>query len=552
MTADESSPSRQPIASGKPAPSAPPASPAPLGSTVGISMAWMVGSSVIAKGLSLLAQVALGWFLSDGDFGVFSLTMGLWGLAMFIREGGARDYLIQQGPDKFKTHVGPLFWLAMTITTILAIALTLFATSLHWLRPHLPDGFSDPRLPWLLGIGAATMLLATPAAFTSAKLQTELRFAELTKVQITSSLLRYTLVIALAWAGLGPLAIMAAWLIVQIYELIAFERLSQTSLFREPKQQHLWRSYLSITIWLALGSLGNIALDYACAVPIGLFRDQETIGRFYFAFNLVLQIAVILSFSTQVVLMPALARLRDDPPRQAAAIQSTMRSVMLIAGGLCLGFAVTCEPLMTIIWRGKWDGSVLSAQILAVYFVMRMTYGLTAAILQSQGRFVAWATVSLMEAALLLLASGLGAYLAPGPESPAIWFGAAVVFTRCAITAWTLKTSGIPLRTRLTSLFPAWILAILAASCIWLIDLQLIGHAQHHHWATLLSQELHLRPPLAEILVQLTRAVFCGGLFLLIYAASIRLLLPSHLREAIRVMPARLRGLALKVLALKA
>ncbi|MBY0307853.1 MAG: oligosaccharide flippase family protein, partial [Phycisphaerales bacterium] len=455
-----------------------PVSPVPsdaMGQRVGRSMVWMLGTSVLIKGASFVAQIAMGWYLSDADFGVFAIAFAFVGLCSFIREGGARDYLIQQGPSRYHELVGPLFWMAMSITIAVNALLLGVAAVMHARPGWFPESYQDPRLPWLLALGTVLMTLNTPSSFTSAKLQMDLRFDTLGKVQIGSAVIRYGTMILLAARGFGPFSFVIASIAVCLYELITFGIVVGVNLFRQPAKPHLWRGFIVLTIWLAVGFFGNFLVEWGNSAAVGIFRPAATVGYYYFAFGLTVQLVVLLSANAQQVLMPALTRLNNEPERQGRAVLRVTRALILVASGLCLGFSVVADSVLTIIWHGKWEPAVLAVQIFGIFFPMRMTYGLTLAVMQAKGQFRRWAVSSIAEAALLFAAAGLGAWFRPGAEWPTLFVGIALVFSRTYITGMVLRDGGIGARERMVAQLPAWGLSLLAAALAWGIDIFAVG-----------------------------------------------------------------------------
>ncbi|MFT3687103.1 MAG: oligosaccharide flippase family protein [Phycisphaerales bacterium] len=536
-----------------------------MGHRVGRSMVWMLGTSVLIKALSFVAQVAMGWYLSDRDFGVFALAFAFVGLCSFIREGGARDYLIQQGPKRYHELVGPLFWMAMTLTVCVCVVLLGLAGLVKALPTLLPleagressapwyyfSTYRDPRLPWLLALGVVLMLLNTPSSFTSAKLQIELRFDTLGKVQIGSGLIRYGTMIFLAAKGFGPFSFMIASIEVCLYELIVFGLVVKMNLFRQPARPHLWRGFMALTFWLAVGFFGNFLVEWGNSAAVGLFRPQAIVGYYYFAFGLTVQLVVLLSVNAQQVLMPALTRLNNEPERQGCAVSRVTQTLILVASGLCLGFSVVADSVLTIIWHGKWEPAVLAVQIFGIFFPMRMTYGLTLAVLQAKGQFRKWAITSMIEAVLLFAAAGLGAWYAPGAEWPTLFVGVALVFSRTAITAVVLKDGGVGVRERLKAQFPAWGLSLIAAAIAWGVDIYLVGLTRWQSLQGWLVGHAHLTGQAADrwgpVLMEFVRAAVLGSIFTLGYALLVRFVMPGVVADTIAHAPRKIRGLAARL-----
>lgn len=529
-----------------------PGADAPIGAQVGRSLVWMLGTGIFIKALSFIAQIVMGWFLSKNDFGVYALAFAIVGVLAFIREGGARDYLIQQGAARYKELSGPLFWMAMAITGGIVVLIGVLAATLHWAPGLFPPAYRDPRMPAMLLIGAAMMLVSTPNSFTSAKLQIEIRFDVISRVQIFSGFIRYGVMIGLAIAGCGPLSFMIAALAVQVYELLAYRRLVGVNLFAEPAKPHLWRGFLALTAWLAVGFFGNFLVEWGTSAAVGLFRPEAVVGVYYFAFALAVQTVMLLSSNAQFVLLPALTRMRDNPARQAAALLKATRALLLAASGLCLFFAVVSDSVLTIIWHGKWEAAVLPTQIFCIFFPMRMTYGLTLSAMQARGQFRGWAISSVVEAAVLCSAAGIGAWLAPGSEWAALAVGVAMVFTRVWITGIVLGEVGITAGQRIMAQVPAWGLSLLAAAAVWGVDIYAVGFQGWQSVQAWIVSHAHLGSAAAEnrwgpVLMECLRAGVLGSLFCLIYGVLIRVLLPGAVAEAVSHAPRRLRGIAARL-----
>jgi hypothetical protein len=202
---------------------------------------------------------------------------------------------------------------------------------------------------------------------------------------------------------------------------------------------------------------------------------------------------------------------------------------------------------------------------------MRMTYGLTLAVLQAKGQFRKWALTSVIEAVLLFIAAGLGAWYAPGAEWPTLFVGIALVFSRTIITGIVLKEGGIGDRERMLAQFPAWGLSLLAAGIVWMVDIHLVGHegwqrvqgwiVEHAHLSTqsvvtagssgsgssTAVQSVSSATRWGPVLMEFGRAAILGSLFCVLYGAFIRLLMPGAVIEAVGHAPGRIRGLAARL-----
>lgn len=511
-----------------------------MGSKVRKGLFWMFARTGLDRGLALVSQVILGWLLSDDDFGVYALSFAIVGLCTFLREGGSRDYLIQQGPKKFHQHVGPIFWMSGAMTALVCGILATSAFFVWQFREQLPEAYQDPRLPSLLLIGCAVIVASLPASISSAKLQSELRFGEISRITMISGFLRFAGLVGLAFAGLGPYAFVLASLIVAIYESVRMSRLTQLKLLSQPVQIGLWPTYLGVTGWLILGVACNFLNEYGSSSAVGLKATQEVVGQFYWAYLLTFQIAAAYAVNVNWVLMPALARLNEDKERQSAAIANITRLFLLGGCVLSFGFAIVAEPLISMVWKNRWDSAVIAVQVFAIFMPIRMTFSLTKAILQAQGSFKKWSQMSIVESVLLFTAAAAGAWYRNEPEYPVLFIGVTFLATRWWITTTCLKAAGVTPWNRVRTLFYVWFLGLATVLGVMALDAQVASLG----WWTTVQNHIHQHASglAAHMGFYGLRGLVLGAAFSLLFAAALRVLCSDVLRSAVEMAPGRLRG----------
>jgi hypothetical protein len=257
--------------------------------------------------------------------------------------------------------------------------------------------------------------------------------------------------------------------------------------------------------------------------------------------------------------MPALSRLNHQPERQGLAILRVTRSLMLVASGLCLGFAVVAESAMEFIWHTKWAPAVLSVQIFGIFFPMRMTYGLTLAILQAKGEFKRWAVTSLVEGAAMFAAAAAGAWIGVHVSVvgrlvdntaavAALCVGFTMAIARSLVTADTLGRAGITPRQQAAAQFPAWAIALLAAGVCWWLDYSLMGREQWAEVGRLFCSQLNLPAKWAGGTMLLLRAAMLGLTFAALFVGLARVILRNHVADAVAFAPKRIRRVAARLL----
>ncbi|MBM4109603.1 MAG: hypothetical protein FJ255_12480, partial [Phycisphaerae bacterium] len=435
---------------------------APLGGAVSRGMSWMGAAAVAGRGVSFVQMWALGWLLFEEDFGVYAAVLGIWGLVAVLREGSVTNVLIRRGLKELPRLEGPGFWLCLTMNLGVGAILGAIALALPAARGSLSETYADPRLPSMLLVVALGIPLSTPAAILIMRLRMHMRFAELSRVQMVSAILRAVVAVGLASVGFGPISLVWPLTAVALWEWWALHRLTPLRLRDLRFNGPVVRSLFHQAIHALTVGLGNFFVDKGVYVVIPVFLGKAVVGVFSFGFEIMMQLAALISWNLQLVLMPALARLNAEKERQRAAVVRALRAVTVISCPMCMGLAAVMEPLEGVLWGGRWAGAVAVVQIFGAAFPARMTFGLTNAVLMAQGRFRTCGTLMLIEGVMLVGAGAAGAVVLGSAWGVAACVAGALVVARVGVTAYTVVTSGGSAREVTVAMAPAWLASIAA------------------------------------------------------------------------------------------
>lgn len=504
-------------------------------------MTWMGAAAVAGRMVSFVQMWALGWLLFKEDFGVYAAVLGIWGLVAVLREGSVTNVLIRRGLRELPRLEGPGFWLCLLMNLGVAAILSAIALLVPWIRPHLSETYADPRLTPMLLVVALGVPLSTPAALLITRLRMHLRFADLSRVQFFSTVLRAVVAIGLAWLGFGPISLVWPLTAVALWEWWALHRLTPMPLTQLPFDAGQVRSLFREALRALTVGLGNYFVDKGNYMVIPALVGKAVVGVYSFGFEIMMQLAALISWNLQLVLMPALSRLNAEPERQRVAVVRALRAVTVISCPLCLGLASVMEPLEEVLWGGKWAAAVAVIQWFGVAFPARMTFGLTNATLMAQGRFRTCGFLLLIEGGLLVGAGAAGAVWLGTPAGIAACVGAALVVARTGVTLYTVTTSGGSAREVMRALAPAW----LAAGAAWALsvgaDLALSFGAGLARTAVELAWSAGAGCRLAVATGAAGRIILIGAVFTVAYVLIMRLARADQLAEAVEAMPGRVR-----------
>lgn len=428
-----------------------------MGRAVGRGFSWLSLAFLAGKSLSFLAQLLLGYLLTNDEFGVFAIASSVATLAKVFHDGGLAYVLVQRGPDDYPRLAGPGFWIGVTFSTLAGTILALAAPVASW-------AYGDQRLTPMLLIIALSLPLAAPAQVPRAKLRMNLQFRELTLITVGSYALRHLGSIALAYLGFGAKSFVLPLLAVAVFESIACYVATREKLWREPPRFAIWAEMLKSSLWAVAALFFSTFLLYGDYLVLGFYLSKGVLGQYFFGYQLTTQIASLMSVNLQHVLLPVLSRLANDAVRQASALVRTLRVLILVMSPLSLAIAVAIQPLESLLWREKWAAAVPLMQIFAAAAPLRLFSTIMHAVLMSRGRFqlVAWLTLieglALMSTAWIAFElagsnlTGLAAYIAVGQ-----------VAFNLALSLILMRSWGIATRECFSATLPGWLIAIIAA-----------------------------------------------------------------------------------------
>lgn len=366
-------------------------------------MTWTALGAVAVKSMAFISQIFLGWLLSKGDFGVYAIAISVSSLVVPMQNGGIHKILTQRCHE-YDTLAPGLFKLALAFNLILAGLLIA-------LMPVSARIYNVPELPLLLAIIAVSLPLRTPGAILRAKLLSDLGFRESAKISTISSLLRNLSTILFAFAGFGPVSFVLPLLLVAMFDNFAYWYAVKKWPWGGRLTWKLFKEIFPDARWIMLGTLVlhlSLQGDY---LAIGLFEDKMVVGVYFFAFQLSIAFSVVFATGIDSVMMPSFSRLSDEPERQKSAFTKAFQVLSFCIAPVIVVAALLIEPIIHILWAGKWDAAIVATQLLLISLMTRLPLSLTLSFLESTGCWKLRAYIQAVDTVGIVVSATAGALL---------------------------------------------------------------------------------------------------------------------------------------------
>lgn len=343
---------------------------------IGVASIW----SGVNQGLQALAGVAsvllLSQWLTPADYGRFAMAAAVTGFLGVLGDTGVVAALLRKR-ELDRTFLATGFWLTLAGATALAIVSAVAA-------PLVATWFGEPDLGPMAAVLALNFLAAAPSRVPTAKLMREMRFATLTLINFSSSVLSLLAAVALARRGAGPWS-----LIVQFLATFVLQSLLASLATRVPVN---W-SATNLDAARELARVGFGVGGYGFCITVARALDPILAGRYLGAqeFGLVgmgyrvVNVATVRAASAlSHVFLPTLAGLGGTENR-ASAFARVLRMAVLVILPLPVGIA-TVGPELASLLPTPWHGVQVVLPALAAIAALEPLNLLSVAVITSEAR----------------------------------------------------------------------------------------------------------------------------------------------------------------------
>jgi O-antigen/teichoic acid export membrane protein len=365
---------------------------------------WMMLATGLSRVVSLLAQVVLGWFLAKEDFGLFAIILAISSSVAALRNGGAEQILIQRGRE-FKELSSSVF--------IFSLIFNLIAfTALMFIGLRAEQYYSSSTIMVGLVLVGGSIILATPAPVLIARLSIGQYFHQLSFVTFISSLLRYSLAIILALIGFSVYSFIIPLALEPIIALIMLFYIAKAGFKFSGVTIAKLKDIFSATKWIMLSNFAVALMLNGQYFFVSLFKDKAELGVYFFAMQLIVSFSVILSQAVNQVLFPGLSNKVNNIEQHFSASIQALRGMLSICSLSAILILVFIEPVIHLVWSGKWDESIACVEWLAFSIPASLLITVCVSIVASKGswrlRFLLLLGAACVDVLSVTLASAYG------------------------------------------------------------------------------------------------------------------------------------------------
>jgi len=406
----------------------------------------------------MLSLVVIARLLSPTDFGVFGMVLVAFAIPEMFVSGSLNDSLIQRR-NLQPGHINSVFMQSLILAVIFWLGISLAS-------PLIARGFGHPELEGMLRFFSITLFMGAYASIPAALLQRDLRYREITIVDILGTLVAAIVGVVCA------IYLRSAWALIfmemsrRTVRLVAFTVIAKW----RPSVKTSWLETVELTRYNSLNMATRVIQSVESAFTrsaVGAVQGPAALGMFNMATRLLEQskAAVVQPFAS--VALPVASQTQHDLPMLYRAIEGAMKLAGLIAYPTFIGAFVIAPVAIPVVFGEQWIPAVPTIQIFFLMGLRTPTSAFNTGVLNGVGR-VDW-TFKISLTGLALTGALIAATIQISLEAVALAVLAQIMIT-WVIGAYAVKESiGFPMHRQIIVGSTALMASAIMAVVVWAV-----------------------------------------------------------------------------------
>ncbi len=338
---------------------------------------WTAGAKIVSQIITWGITLIVMRLLTPGDYGLLAMASVFIAFMLMIAEAGLSNALVQK-KEIDETSLRQIFGIVITVNICFLVIFNL-------LSPVIANFFGDERLVPIMRVLSLQFLFVIVSTIPAALLHRELKFKNLSLIELITGVFSSVLVLIMAFADYG------VWSLVIGSTFGGFIR-ALTIYFSAPFYKLPIFSLQGMSGFLSFG--GNLTVarflsfffNQADILIVGKLLGKEMLGYYSVAMHLAsLPVQRVTSILYQVT-FPIFSRFQDDRERLGETMIKAMHALSFFAFPVLWGIASIANEFVLYFLGGKWQDAILPLQLLALIMPLRMLINFSVSVTDSYGR----------------------------------------------------------------------------------------------------------------------------------------------------------------------
>ena len=306
--------------------------------------------------LEFVLVMVLSRILAPSDLGVYSLAAGSIVIGQMLRDFGLSLYLIQE-KDLTTEKIQTCFSISLTLCWAIALAYFLSAQ-------YIAAYFEQQQMVLLVKILALNFVFIPFGTFSLSLLKRDMLFNKIMLIDITSTVLRASVLLVLLFYGFGLTAMAIAAVAGTITTVVM-----AASYAKKEHYQFRLKKALDIIKFTSFVSMSNVLTQMQDIVPEMIIGKKLAVDDVAFfgkaTATLKLFSTLLTSFITPVI-QPYMSKMNNEEGQTDQLYYKITNYMLAFQWPFCVAIFVFSEEIVSVLYGDQWGESVPLTRVLAL------------------------------------------------------------------------------------------------------------------------------------------------------------------------------------------
>ncbi|MCL2418728.1 MAG: lipopolysaccharide biosynthesis protein, partial [Conexibacteraceae bacterium] len=357
-----------------------------LRARVGRGAAWSTLDAIVGRTGNFALGLVVARLLDPRDFGIYAIALVVHQIVFSMSDLGLGSALAREDEQGSKAA-------APTVATLTLISSALLGAIMAFFAPQFARWLGDVHAASTMRVMALSVPLAGLTAVPVGMLRREFRIEIKFVADVTNLMASAVVVILLASAGAGPLALAWSFVAGWVMSVIVFIFGTRAWYWPGWDRRRSWQ-LLRFGLPLTGATMLQFAIQNVDYVAVGAIVGATPLGYYVLAFNMAGWPENLISQVINSVSVAAFSRLRAMGSDMGKVIAQTVGGAARITLPVCFFMGALAHPLVVLVYGSKWEraASVLitlsimgaARTLISVFNDYLISAGRTTALLISQ------------------------------------------------------------------------------------------------------------------------------------------------------------------------
>lgn len=310
---------------------------------------WSTITEVMAKLVAPISSMVLARLLTPEAFGVVATLHMVIAFAEIFTDAGFQKYLIQQpfkDADDRDKDTNVAFWTNLLMSCLLWAIIAIFAEALATL-------VGNPGLGNVLIVACASIPLAAFSSIQMALFKKDLDFKTLFYRRLVSIIVPFAVTVPLAFWMHSYWALVIGTICVNLANAVILTVKSnwKPRLYYSLARLHRMFAFCS---WAILDSILVWATAYMDIFFVGVMLNEHYLGLYKTSMTTVGQITTLITATILPVIMPALAKVRDNHAAMRELLLKLQKYIAILLLPVGFGMYIFSDLITSVLLGDQW------------------------------------------------------------------------------------------------------------------------------------------------------------------------------------------------------